>query len=581
MASLSRQTTTTLEASHYTVRKLLSLAQEGVLRVPPFQRALRWQREDHRLFLDSLYRGYPVGTLLLWKRPAPSALLTFGKLSIAAPEMSDALWIVDGQQRLTSLVACFLHPEEPERRRHDEFAFDFDLETETFSQAGRDSRPELIPVGILFDAVSLSKWANRYKFSPELRRKADLARDALRDYEIPAYITRAESDSDLRAIFERVNNAGKRMRSEEIFDALNTATSPEGVNTGIVSHNILDQLKALSFALKFGPMAKRTLQRALVCVAGYNPKDDLPKELRQPDAARPFERPTQEALEKVFTFLIEECALPYSLLLPYDLPIIILAGYFHRFPDPKERSIELLTRWVWRGIATNTLETSNIRLTPHFQALKAPNEEAVVQGFLMLVPRKRPQELPTSHLFSLTRNMRTRVELSALFRLQPRQLRTGQPLSPVEIFEPIQVEAPPDQLLLTNDVQVSPLQKPLMGAKASPIHLAVLPVEGAQKQQVAAHFLHPPVHGGAQRFALALKQAPEVVLTSHGIPLSSLNAVRKGDWPAVIADRRDEIARQVASTIDHFARWNEDDDGPSLSSILGADYEHQESGDQG
>lgn len=578
MASLSRQTT--LEANHYTVRRLLEYAQAGIFRIPPFQRALRWQSEDHALFLDSLYRGYPVGTLLLWKREAPQERLTFGKLSIDAPKMSDALWIVDGQQRLTSLVACLLHPEGPTRRRADVFAFDFNLDLEKFSPSGQKTGPEIIPVGTLFDSVALSEWADAHKFSADRRRKAEQARDALRDYEIPVYITKTDSDLELRSIFERANNAGKRMRSEEIFDALNTATSQAHTTDGS-DLKILNQLKTFCIGLQFGIVAERTLQKALICVANHDPKKEIPTDLRQPDAARPWLLPTQKALEKVIAFLQEECAIPYALLLPYDLPIIILARFFHRFADPSERNLELLTRWVWRGIATNTHETSNSRLSPHYQALQLSDEDSVVQALLTLVPRRRPAEFPVSKVFSLGRNMRTRLELSALFRLQPRHIGTQKLVSPLEIFEPIQSEVAPDQLPLLNQDQVSPLQKPPVSVKASSNYLAILPVEGAQKQQVAAHFLHPPVHGGAQRFALALKQAPEAVLTSHGIPLSSVNAVRGGDWPAVIAARREEIARQVASTIDHFARWNEDDDGPSLSSILGGDYEHQESGDQG
>lgn len=86
------------------IQELVRLVHEGRIRVPEFQRSFRWTADDVLALLDSILRGYPFGSLLLWKRPAPVAQLKVGAISIDAPEVSDALWVVDGQQRITSLV---------------------------------------------------------------------------------------------------------------------------------------------------------------------------------------------------------------------------------------------------------------------------------------------------------------------------------------------------------------------------------------------------------------------------------------------------------------------------------------------
>lgn len=72
----------------------------GVLNVPEFQRKYVWRPSKVAALVDSLWRGYPIGTLLLWESPYDSprtALGTQGK----------KLWIVDGQQRVTSLALLF------------------------------------------------------------------------------------------------------------------------------------------------------------------------------------------------------------------------------------------------------------------------------------------------------------------------------------------------------------------------------------------------------------------------------------------------------------------------------------------
>ena len=86
--------------------ELVVWARRGRLRIPSFQRSFRWDRDDVVKLFDSVLRGYPVGTLLMWQRPAAAARLEIGPLKIDAPEAVDAYWVVDGQQRVTSLVGA-------------------------------------------------------------------------------------------------------------------------------------------------------------------------------------------------------------------------------------------------------------------------------------------------------------------------------------------------------------------------------------------------------------------------------------------------------------------------------------------
>ena len=68
--------------------------------VPEFQRDFVWDPEQVKLLAESLYRGYPVGSFLLWD----SAKYTGTK---SAQGAQSSLWIVDGQQRITALCLLF------------------------------------------------------------------------------------------------------------------------------------------------------------------------------------------------------------------------------------------------------------------------------------------------------------------------------------------------------------------------------------------------------------------------------------------------------------------------------------------
>ena len=121
------------EAKILKVEDLLKHALQGRLRVPHFQRPLRWRSEDIVALFDSIYRGYPIGDLLFLQRDAGESSLTFGPRGVAAAARPDAWLIIDGQQRIVALVGALLHPET--RPQGDIYAIWFDLERETFHWA--------------------------------------------------------------------------------------------------------------------------------------------------------------------------------------------------------------------------------------------------------------------------------------------------------------------------------------------------------------------------------------------------------------------------------------------------------------
>ena len=53
------------------VEELVSMIERGELRLPEMQRQYVWRSTRVRDLLDSLYRGYPSGAILLWETDVP------------------------------------------------------------------------------------------------------------------------------------------------------------------------------------------------------------------------------------------------------------------------------------------------------------------------------------------------------------------------------------------------------------------------------------------------------------------------------------------------------------------------------
>jgi len=86
------------------VEELVTMIESGALRLPEMQRRYVWRATRVRDLLDSLYRDYPSGAILVWETDERVPLQDFAVAQNANPYQSNRL-LLDGQQRLTSLSA--------------------------------------------------------------------------------------------------------------------------------------------------------------------------------------------------------------------------------------------------------------------------------------------------------------------------------------------------------------------------------------------------------------------------------------------------------------------------------------------
>ena len=86
------------------VEELVGMIERGELRLPEMQRRYVWQATRVRDLMDSLYRGYPSGSILIWETDEPVPLQDFAVPQAHNPYQATKL-LLDGQQRLTSLSA--------------------------------------------------------------------------------------------------------------------------------------------------------------------------------------------------------------------------------------------------------------------------------------------------------------------------------------------------------------------------------------------------------------------------------------------------------------------------------------------
>ncbi|MDE0701428.1 MAG: DUF262 domain-containing protein [Acidimicrobiaceae bacterium] len=140
----------------YALMHLIEEIRHGKIALPDIQRPFVWSAAQVRDLFDSMYRGYPVGTLMFWETGADVGVRQVGG---GENDGVARLLIVDGQQRLTSLFAVLTgNPVLTSRYQQKQIRIAFRPADETFevTDAAIERDPEFIA-----DITVL--WADRYR----------------------------------------------------------------------------------------------------------------------------------------------------------------------------------------------------------------------------------------------------------------------------------------------------------------------------------------------------------------------------------------------------------------------------------
>ena len=92
----------TFSSKTYNLGDLLNLIKLGNIALPDLQRPYVWEQSKARDLFDSLFKGLPVGYILLWEIDSSVSHHTIGT---EAKKLDPRFLVIDGQQRLTSLYA--------------------------------------------------------------------------------------------------------------------------------------------------------------------------------------------------------------------------------------------------------------------------------------------------------------------------------------------------------------------------------------------------------------------------------------------------------------------------------------------
>ena len=232
---------TVFNITHYQLNPLITNIDTGEIALPDLQRPFVWDNGKVRDLFDSLYKGLPIGMLILWKINENNN--EFKPIGLNKKTTPSKL-IIDGQQRLTALYAVITGSEIIDKDyKHKQIKIAYNPFEEVFEVQNVSIENDPLWISNITDIFKGNLFSFVNGFIDNLKEKRpDFEFDegkvqdnisSLKTLETSYQISAIELASSLdpeevSEIFVRINSAGKALNQSDFIFTLMSLYWPEG-----------------------------------------------------------------------------------------------------------------------------------------------------------------------------------------------------------------------------------------------------------------------------------------------------------------------------------------------------------------
>ncbi|WP_295748371.1 DUF262 domain-containing protein [Undibacterium sp.] len=339
------------------LEELAVLVKSGDIKLPRFQRPFVWQRPDMLKLLDSIYKGYPIGSILIWNS---SQQLTSERsiagfdVNIEERSLFPTNYLLDGQQRLTTLCGALFWNGIDDNSI---WNIHFDLEREEFVHPKDSNLVQLFPLNKLIDTSDFIRQCMKYGHKIDSEKYVHIAERLLRsikDYKIAVVKIGDMTIDEVAPIFERINSTGRKLT---MVDLMMAATWSEEFDLTHELQNI-----RLSFIEQgFEDVSDSIILRSISAAAGFGINKDDIQRLRTKSPAELIDavKEVKRAFNESINFLKNSIYIGDFNYIPYGLQLTYLVEYFRLSKPNNIEQLEHLKQWFWFTSASQYFGRAN------------------------------------------------------------------------------------------------------------------------------------------------------------------------------------------------------------------------------
>ncbi len=509
-----------------TLDTVLDSIKRGELRIPKFQRPFVWRPEQMTTLFDSIEKGYPIGSLLVWQtsEDIPS-LGSVGGIDVAPAEPGQMVsYVLDGQQRLSTLFGCLRRTADAPHSSHQS-----DWMWWVYRELGRTREgnsyrhwrsadrpvpPNYLPLRSIPRTMDFLAYARAVQKAlpdqaDDLVEAAEEVAQRVKGYKVPVVRLVGGSLGQAVEVFSRINSSGQKMTPEQMVSALTYSNNGE--------ESLADRVEEIQERIAaegFGEIPTTTIFQTVLGVAGEEEVQQTRWELLA-HRLEPYldlaVKDADGALARSVSFLRDEVPVPLARLVPYNLQIMLLGVFFHHCPEPTPEQSSSLVRWFWAtSWAGSFAGATSTQVRNHIKEMKAFALGEGELGIAHLTARSFPDTFDF-------RSARARIFI--LWELRRFPLRVNLDGTPVDPVEPLSRSH--------TETYRHVVTRPRTEGRSNPGNRLILTSKP----------------GVSLRNALAQYTGPvDRIIESHGIPAEAFERLRQGDDEGFIRLRAEYLA---------------------------------------
>lgn len=329
--------------------------QKGIIKIPKFQRDFVWSIDKTAKLLDSILKGYPIGTFILWQTDERiNDIKNVGNLEIPhTPDGTKVQYVLDGQQRITSLYAAYLGAKiqkvgEKKITDYSEIVVNLDTDINENGDQAISAEPtgeKYISLNTVLNFSFSKAKALSDKFSEEELERIDSYSTAFKTYEFSTVVLRKEDIDSAIEVFTRINTGGQTLT---LFEIISAKTYDEKQHFDMLAkwEDFIKELKEIKYESISSTVVLSVLSLVLSRTKECKRKTILT--LDKQDIIDNWSK-VISALKDSIDYFRTTYRIPVSHLLPYDSLLVPLAYFFYHKQDrPEAEQRKYLEEFFWR-----------------------------------------------------------------------------------------------------------------------------------------------------------------------------------------------------------------------------------------
>ncbi len=334
---------------------LISEIQKGQIKVPKFQRNFVWSLDKTAKLLDSILKGYPIGTFILWEtNERLNDIKNIGNLELPViPDDIKVQYVLDGQQRITSLYAAFLGAKiqkEGEKKITNYADIYVDLDGDVENNDNQLVISEKSEEGAFITLHEVLNFNDnlleiKEKYSDEQFKRIHQYSQTFSTYDFSTIVLRKEDIDSAIEVFTRINTGGQTLTLFEIMSA-KTYDEEQDFDMEDRFQRLLKELEER----KYDTISSSVILSVISLILSKN-KECKRKVILQLDKQAIIDiwDDVISSLKESVDYFRSVYRIPVSAILPYDSLLVPFAYFFYfQKEKPKGEQIKFLEEFFWR-----------------------------------------------------------------------------------------------------------------------------------------------------------------------------------------------------------------------------------------